>query len=93
MNGPEGKREWLVKAREAAGLTQRRMAGALGMTPSSYRFLETTSPSHLKHAQIELTVAVKIGEILHIPIEEMAREECRFRGIDPPEPSKGKRRI
>ena len=67
----DSAREWLITAREAAGLKQEDVASLLGMSASYYSFIE----NGMRQKKMDLTLAVKLSGILGIPIERIVELE------------------
>ena len=58
-------RDWLVDARKSANLTQNQMASKLGITEGYYSYIESGE----RQKKMDITFAVKLAEVLGIPIQ------------------------
>ena len=64
-------REWLITARESAGMKQEDVANKLGISPSYYSFIE----NGVRQKKMDIALAAKLSAILGIPIAEIIEME------------------
>lgn len=64
-------REWLREARLQQRLTQKQMADAIGVTEGYYSFIESGD----RQKKMDVTLAVKIGNVLGLSLEEIVKAE------------------
>ena len=64
-------RDWLKEARLKQRLTQKQMADALGITEAYYYLIE----SGRRQKNMDVSLAIKIGNTLGISIEEIITKE------------------
>ncbi len=61
-------RDWLILARSKAGLTQQETAKRLNISRQYYTMIEKGE----RQKSIDIQLAVKIGKIFNIPLEQIA---------------------
>lgn len=64
-------REYLIKAREKAGLTQQDVANRIGISRQYYQMVETGE----RQKRMDLSLAGGLSAILNIPITEIVQKE------------------
>ena len=65
--GREQVREYLIEAREKAGLTQQDVANRIGISRQYYQMVET--------GEMDLSLAGGLSVVLNIPIAEIVQRE------------------
>lgn len=66
--GREQVREYLIEAREKAGLTQQDVANRIGISRQYYQMVETGE----RQKRMDLSLAGGLSVVLNIPIAEIA---------------------
>lgn len=69
--GREQVREYLIEAREKAGLTQQDVANRIGISRQYYQMVETGE----RQKRMDLSIAGGLSVVLNIPIAEIAQRE------------------
>lgn len=69
--GREQVREYLIEAREKAGLTQQDVANRIGISRQYYQMVETGE----RQKRMDLSLASGLSVILNIPIAEIVQRE------------------
>lgn len=69
--GREQVREYLIEAREKAGLTQQDVANRIGISRQYYQMVETGE----RQKRMDLSLAGRLSVVLNIPIAEIAQRE------------------
>ena len=69
--GREQVREYLIEAREKAGLTQQDVANRIGISRQYYQMVETGE----RQKRMDLSLAGDLSVVLNIPIAEIVRRE------------------
>lgn len=69
--GREQVREYLIEAREKAGLTQQDVANRIGISRQYYQMVETGE----RQKRMDLSLAGSLSEVLNIPIAEIVQRE------------------
>lgn len=69
--GREQVREYLIEAREKAGLTQQDVANRIGISRQYYQMVETGE----RQKRMDLSLADGLSVVLNIPIAEIAQRE------------------
>ena len=69
--GREQVREYLIEAREKAGLTQQDVANRIGISRQYYQMVETGE----RQKRMDLSLAGGLSVVLNIPIAEMWQRE------------------
>lgn len=69
--GREQVREYLVEAREKAGLTQQDVANRIGISRQYYQMVETGE----RQKRMDLSIAGGLSVVLNIPIAEIVQRE------------------
>lgn len=69
--GREQVREYLIEAREKAGLTQQDVANRIGISRQYYQMVETGE----RQKRMDLSLAGGLSVVLNIPIAEIAQRE------------------
>lgn len=69
--GREQVREYLIEAREKAGLTQQDVANRIGISRQYYQMVETGE----RQKRMDLSLAGSLSVVLNIPIAEIAQRE------------------
>lgn len=69
--GRKQVREYLIEAREKAGLTQQDVANRIGISRQYYQMVETGE----RQKRMDLSLAGGLSAILNIPITEIAQKE------------------
>lgn len=69
--GREQVREYLIEAREKAGLTQQDVANRIGISRQYYQMVETGE----RQKRMDLFLAGGLSVVLNIPIAEIAQRE------------------
>lgn len=64
-------RDWLIDARKSANLTQKQIASRLGITEGYYSYIESGE----RQKQMDITFAVKLAEVLGVPIQTVIDHE------------------
>lgn len=64
-------REYLIEAREKAGLTQQDVANRIGISRQYYQMVETGE----RQKRMDLSLAGGLSAILNIPITEIVQKE------------------
>lgn len=75
--GREQVREYLIEAREKAGLTQQDVANRIGISRQYYQMVETGE----RQKRMDLSLAGGLSVVLNIPIAEIVQREKRRTGI------------
>lgn len=75
--GREQVREYLIEAREKAGLTQQDVANRIGISRQYYQMVETGE----RQKRMDLSLAGGLSVVLNIPIAEDCAEGKRRTGI------------
>lgn len=58
-------RDWLIDARKNANLTQNQIASQLGISEGYYSYIESGE----RKKKMDITLAVKLADVLGIPIQ------------------------
>lgn len=69
--GREQVREYLIEAREKAGLTQQDVANRIGISRQYYQMVETGE----RQKRMDLSLAGGLSAVLNIPIDEIVQRE------------------
>lgn len=69
--GREQVREYLIEAREKAGLTQQDVANRIGISRQYYQMVETGE----RQKRMDLSIAGGLSVVLNIPIGEIVQRE------------------
>lgn len=69
--GREQVREYLIEAREKAGLTQQDVANRIGISRQYYQMVETGE----RQKRMDLSLADSLSVVLNIPIAEIVQRE------------------
>lgn len=69
--GREQVREYLIEAREKAGLTQQDVANRIGISRQYYQMVETGE----RKKRMDLSLAGVLSVVLNIPIAEIVQRE------------------
>lgn len=69
--GREQVREYLIEAREKAGLTQQDVANRIGISRQYYQMVETGE----RQKRMDLPLAGVLSVVLNIPIAEIVQRE------------------
>lgn len=69
--GRKQVREYLIEAREKAGLTQQDVANRVGISRQYYQMIETGE----RQKKMDLSLAGGLSAILNIPITEIVQKE------------------
>lgn len=69
--GREQVREYLIEAREKAGLTQQDVANRIGISRQYYQMVETGE----RQKRMDLSLASGLSVVLNIPIAEIVQRE------------------
>lgn len=69
--GREQVREYLIEAREKAGLTQQDVANRIGISRQYYQMVETGE----RQKRMDLSIAGSLSVVLNIPIAEIVQRE------------------
>ena len=69
--GREQVREYLIEAREKAGLTQQDVANRIGISRQYYQMVETGE----RQKRMDLSLARSLSVVLNIPIAEIVQRE------------------
>lgn len=69
--GRKQVREYLIEAREKAGLTQQDVANRIGISRQYYQMVETGE----RQKRMDLSIAGGLSAILNIPITEIVQKE------------------
>lgn len=69
--GKKQVREYLIEAREKAGLTQQDVANRIGISRQYYQMVETGE----RQKRMDLSLAGGLSAILNIPITEIVQKE------------------
>lgn len=69
--GREQVREYLIEAREKAGLTQQDVANRIGISRQYYQMVETGE----RQKRMDLSLADVLSVVLNIPIAEIVQRE------------------
>lgn len=69
--GREQVREYLIEAREKAGLTQQDVANRIGISRQYYQMVETGE----RQKRMDLSIAGELSVVLNIPIAEIVQRE------------------
>lgn len=69
--GREQVREYLIEAREKAGLTQQDVANRIGISRQYYQMVETGE----RQKRMNLSLAGGLSVVLNIPIAEIVQRE------------------
>lgn len=69
--GREQVREYLIEAREKAGLTQQDVANRIGISRQYYQMVETGE----RQKRMDLSLAGDLSVVLNIPIAEIVQRE------------------
>jgi len=69
--GRKQVREYLIKAREKAGLTQQDVANRIGISRQYYQMVETGE----RQKRMDLSLAGGLSVVLNIPIAEIVQRE------------------
>lgn len=69
--GREQVREYLIEAREKAGLTQQDVANRIGISRQYYQMVETGE----RQKRMDLSLAGALSVVLNIPIAEIVQRE------------------
>ena len=69
--GRKQVREYLIEAREKAGLTQQDVANRIGISRQYYQMVETGE----RQKRMDLSLAGALSAILNIPITEIVQKE------------------
>lgn len=69
--GRKQVREYLIEAREKAGLTQQDVANRIGISRQYYQMVETGE----RQKRMDLSLAGGLSAILNIPITEIVQKE------------------
>lgn len=69
--GREQVREYLIEAREKAGLTQQDVANRIGISRQYYQMVETGE----RQKRMDLYLAGVLSVVLNIPIAEIVQKE------------------
>lgn len=69
--GREQVREYLIEAREKAGLTQQDVANRIGISRQYYQMVETGE----RQKRMDLSLASGLSVVLNIPIAEIVQWE------------------
>lgn len=69
--GRKQVREYLIEAREKAGLTQQDVANRIGISRQYYQMVETGE----RQKRMDLSLAGDLSAILNIPITEIVQKE------------------
>lgn len=69
--GREQVREYLIEAREKAGLTQQDVANRIGISRQYYQMVETGE----RQKRMDLSLAGVLWVVLNIPIAEIVQRE------------------
>ena len=69
--GRKQVREYLIEAREKAGLTQQDVANRIGISRQYYQMVETGE----RQNRMDLSLAGGLSAILNIPITEIVQKE------------------
>lgn len=69
--GREQVREYLIEAREKAGLTQQDVANRIGISRQYYQMVETGE----RQKRMNLSIAGSLSVVLNIPIAEIVQRE------------------
>lgn len=69
--GREQVREYLIEAREKAGLTQQDVANRIGISRQYYQMVETGE----RQKRMDLSLAGVLSVVLNIPIAEIVQKE------------------
>lgn len=69
--GRKQVREYLIEAREKAGLTQQDVANRIGISRQYYQMIETGE----RQKRMDLSLAGGLSAILNIPITEIVQKE------------------
>lgn len=69
--GKEQVREYLIEAREKAGLTQQDVANRIGISRQYYQMVETGE----RQKRMDLSLAGGLSVVLNIPIAEIVQRE------------------
>ena len=69
--GREQVREYLIEAREKAGLTQQDVANRIGISRQYYQMVETGE----RQKRMDLPLAGGLSVVLNIPIAEIVQRE------------------
>lgn len=69
--GREQVREYLIEAREKAGLTQQDVANRIGISRQYYQMVETGE----RQKRMDLSLAGGLSVVLNIPIAEIVKRE------------------
>ena len=69
--GREQVREYLIEAREKAGLTQQDVANRIGISRQYYQMVETGE----RQKRMDLSLAGGLSVVLNIPIAEIVQRE------------------
>lgn len=74
--GREQVREYLIEAREKAGLTQQDVANRIGISRQYYQMVETGE----RQKRMDLSLAGGLSVVLNIPIAEIVQRESATQG-------------
>lgn len=69
--GREQVREYLIEAREKAGLTQQDVANRIGISRQYYQMIETGE----RQKRMDLSLVGGLSVVLNIPIAEIVQRE------------------
>lgn len=69
--GREQVREYLIEAREKAGLTQQDVANRIGISRQYYQMVETGE----RQKRMDLSIAGGLSVVMNIPIAEIVQRE------------------
>ena len=75
--GREQVREYLIEAREKAGLTQQDVANRIGISRQYYQMVETGE----RQKRMDLSLAGGLSVVLNIPIAEIVQRESAAQGL------------
>ncbi len=73
-------REWLKKARKNNRYTQRQLSELLGISQNYYSDIEM----YKTQKNMDLLLAVKLADVLNIPIEQIIEWETQYPRAEPP---------
>lgn len=76
--GREQVREYLIEAREKAGLTQQDVANRIGISRQYYQMVETGE----RQKRMDLSLAGGLSVVLNIPIAEIVQRESAAQGSE-----------
>lgn len=79
--GREQVREYLIEAREKAGLTQQDVANRIGISRQYYQMVETGE----RQKRMDLSLAGGLSVVLNIPIAEIVQRESAAQESERPE--------